>query len=152
MARSARSSLRLNEALIEQISTVLRAGNYVDTAAKMVGVPRSAIYRWLNEGDKASQKADSGEELNRSERLYLDFMNAVDQARATATVRNVALVQQAAQAGSWQAAAWWLERTNPQQWGRRMQTEIVGANEGPVQVNISVDDLESLIQQIANDA
>lgn len=147
-----RSSLKLTEELTEQISNILRAGNYVDTAAKMAGVPRSTLYRWLTLGDKASMKLDEGEELDRNEQLYYNFAAAVDKARAAATVRNVALIQQAAQAGSWQASAWWLERTDPEKWGRRMQTQIVGANDGPVKVNITVDDLESLIQQITDES
>lgn len=55
-----------------------------------------------------------------AERPYVEFAEAVEKARAEAVVFNLALIRQAAQGGSWQAAAWYLERTRPEQYGRRI--------------------------------
>ena len=55
-------------------------------------------------------------------------------------VRNVSIIQQAAQT-NWQAAGWWLERTAPQHFGRQMRTEVSGPNQGPVQVQVTRDEL-----------
>jgi hypothetical protein len=70
----------------------------------------------------------------------LNFLNVVEKARADAVIRNVGIIQQAAQDGSWQASAWYLERTNPRKWGRHETVEITGADGGAIQVQHSVKD------------
>ena len=46
---------------------------------------------------------------------------------ADSQLADLALITQAAQKGSWQAAAWKLERRNPAKWGRqRIEAEIKG--------------------------
>lgn len=148
MPREKRSALKLTPEIIETISVALRAGNYVEIAARFAGVPRSSLYRWMQKGEDALFKQEQGEQLSGNDAMYLDLFNAVENARAQAIVRNVSLISQAAQGGQWQAAAWWLERTNPKQWGRRVMTEVSGPDNNPVQVNVSVDDLEQLVQTI----
>jgi transposase len=82
----------------EQILEAIRGGNYLETAARAAGVGKSTFYEWLER--------------------FPDFADAVESARAEAEARNVAIIEKAAQA-SWQAAAWWLERSFPYRWGRR---------------------------------
>lgn len=93
----ARSSLTIIE--------TLRAGAYIDHAAARAGVSRATVYAWLDKGK------------NQSTGLYRDFLDAVMQARADAVIRNVALIQNAAR-NDWRAAAWYLERTLPEMYGR----------------------------------
>jgi hypothetical protein len=45
------------------------------------------------------------------------FLAAVKKAQADAVAANVQLIQIAAREGTWQAAAWWLERRHPDQYG-----------------------------------
>jgi hypothetical protein len=142
-----RTALRLTPEVQKRIVVALRAGNYVETAASFAGISRPTIYRWLEKGDRAADKLDTDQELTEKELLYLDFRNEVEQARADAMVRNVSMISQAAQT-TWQAAAWWLERTAPQMWGRQLRAEVSGPNNGPINVNVSSDDLEALVQSI----
>lgn len=74
---------------------------------------------------------------------YRDFRAAVESARSQAEVRAVALINQAAQGGTWQAAAWFLERSHPQRWGRYSRTEVTGRDGGPIEI-----DAESLERKI----
>jgi hypothetical protein len=109
----------------QMILEALRGGNYLETAAAYAGVHRSTLNRWMNEDDPEFQ----------------DFRDAVEKARADAIVRNVGVVLAAAPK-NWQAAAWWLERTNPDKYGRRV-VELggkvdLGLNEG-LQVTLSFD-------------
>ena len=56
-------------------------------------------------------------------------MRSILKARADAEVRNVAYIRRAAQdPKTWQAAAWWLERSFPTRWGRQQKItqEITG--------------------------
>lgn len=81
---------------------------------------------------------------------YAAFAEEVEKARAQSEVRALTHIQQAALDGTWQAAAWFLERSHPQRWGRR-RMEHVGPDGGPVQVDVSVealnDRLEALLEE-----
>ena len=127
----------LNPQVQETIVNAVRIGSYLDDAAMLAGVSRGTLFRWLAEGRDASEKADAGEELTEREQLVRDFCDAVEKARADAMLRNIGVIQTAAQNGTWQAAAWYLERTNPKKWGRHDTVEISGTDGGAIQVEIS---------------
>jgi len=66
-------------------------------------------------------------------------------------VEAIAIIRTAAQEGHWQAAAWLLERSDPDQWGRRVVTQegrvdITSGGE-PVQ-NATIESMTRLFQQI----
>lgn len=131
---------KLTPELQAEIVKVLRGGAYVEDACAFVGLSKSSFYDWM-------QRGAAGEEP------FSEFSDAVEKARADAVVRNIALVQNAANS-SWQAAAWWLERTRPDQYGRR--TNLAGPNGGAVE--IKTDDAEreerlrDLVQRALDDA
>lgn len=93
------------------------------------------------------------EEFKEVEWRYVVFLQAATKARAMAEVRNLTVIQQAS-SENWQAAAWWLERTMPDKFGRRDRMSLEGAKEGsPVSVEIvSVEKLESSLQKLLPDA
>lgn len=107
----------------DRIVQALEAGNYKETAAAYAGIGVSTLYRWLEWG------ADPD-----GQPIYQEFREAVQSAISRAEVRNVALIQKAAQDGTWQAAAWFLERSAPARWGRWQRVEITGEDGGPVQI------------------
>ena len=82
-----------SEEIAKKICDLLRAGNTRRTSCAVAGISEDTFARW--------HKDDA------------DFAEAIKGAEETAVARNVALIQQAAQAGTWQAAAWWLERRRP---------------------------------------
>lgn len=112
---------KLTPEVQERIVSALRAGNYMDTAAQYAGIGESTLHRWIATG----REEDAPE-------IYKEFREAVERARAEAEVRNVHLIQQAAQGGTWQAAAWFLERSHPGKWGRREKVEMSGPDGGPI--------------------
>lgn len=131
-----------------RIVEALAGGNYAETAAAYAGIAPSTYHAWVTRGELEQARVDAGEEPSPSEAPFLEFLEAVKSARSKAEVRNVALIQQAARE-TWQAAAWWLERTRPKDWGRRVQTEVVGADGGAVQVaSASPADLEDKVRAI----
>jgi hypothetical protein len=79
---------------------------------------------------------------------YRGFCTAIKAARAAAEVRSVALIQSAANGGTWQAAAWYLERSYPDRWGRT-RLEVTGADNQPVRVSVDAEALEAKIQALA---
>ena len=124
----------------DRIVTAIRAGSYLDDAAAYAGISRAVVFRWLAQGKDAQQRHEAGETLTDFETILIDFVDAVENARAQAVIRNVGIIQSAAQDGQWQAAAWYLERTNPRKWGRHETVEITGADGGAIQVEHSVKD------------
>ncbi|MFD1422452.1 hypothetical protein ACFQ4J_01685 [Laceyella tengchongensis] len=104
---------KLTPALQEKIVTVIRGGNYIETAAAYAGISKQTLYNWLRRG--ARQK--SGQ--------YREFALAVEQALAEAEMRDLALIEQAARDGKWQAAAWRLERRFPKRWGRQDYLDLL---------------------------
>ena len=65
---------------------------------------------------------------------YSDFSAAIKKAEADAVARNVALIQQAASSGTWQAAAWWLERRHPDDFARTEKQVLTGKDGGPIAI------------------
>lgn len=88
-----------------KIIEAIRAGNYIETSAHLGGIGISTLYEWRDK--------------------YPKFAEAIEKARAEAEAASVALVQSAA-IENWQAAAWWLERSFPDKYGRRTRVEHGG--------------------------
>lgn len=118
--------------LIEQIGTVLKSGNYFDTACEFVGIGESTGYHWrkraeaeLARRERVTNPNTKTEAKTRErEQPYVDFLEAVKKATAQAEVQAVGLIRQAMitdeYKGQWQAAAWFLERRRPKQWGKHV--------------------------------
>lgn len=94
---------KLTDERVETILVALRAGNYLETAARVAGVSYQTLNEWRKD--------------------FPEFSEAVEKARAEAEARNVAMVQTAARS-TWHAAAWWLERSFPSRFGRRDRHEV----------------------------
>jgi hypothetical protein len=113
----------------QKVCQALAAGATREHAAQFAGVGKTTLYAWLKRG----RKAKSGR--------YREFLNAAEAAEAQCAMRNVALVQKAAnerdevtvretvradgtvervtttrRVFDWGAAAWWLERRYPEDW------------------------------------
>lgn len=105
---------KLTEAVRKAIVDSISNGVPRCYAVKRAGVNHTTFCRWLRNGKK------SADPHSLERQLYLD----VEKAHAEAVARNVELVQTAA-IDTWQAAAWWLERRCPAEFGR--DTEVVAA-------------------------
>jgi hypothetical protein len=137
----------LTEEIQEAIITALRNGHYMDDAANLVGISEHTAYNWIARGRKASEETEQGIEPAAEELKYLRFFQSVKAARSEAIDRNLTVIRTAAQDGSWQASAWYLERTNPQKWGRRDTVALTGAEGQQVSVEISpIDTLREKLQ------
>ena len=102
---------KLDEVTTQKICDLLRAGNYLDTAATAAGVHKTTLHRWLR----------LGREQKRGR--YKKFVEAVEKAQGEAEARDVALIAKQAPT-DWRAAAWRLERRAPRRYGQRVQISI----------------------------
>lgn len=134
MSNAGRKVAKIDDPKVVLLIQALRGGNYVETACLYAGLAPSTVYRWVERGNNEKARQAEGQSPDPTESQYIELCEAVEKARAEAIVANVTIIQQAARTGTWQAAAWWLERTMPNQFGRRIQAEV--------SATVSVQDLE----------
>jgi len=118
---------KLNAEVINSIQQWLRMGYFVEDAARMSGVHKTTLYRWL---EKGREEREAGEES-----LYVDFCNAMEKARAEAEGMFLSSIKTAASRGQWQAAAWWLERSFDK-WSKPNKIQLGSDKEEPLKVQI----------------
>ncbi len=99
--------------VVARIVQAVELGSTFELAAQYGGIDGSTFYRWM---------------AQRSE-----FRDAVKGAEALGAMKWLAKIEQAASEGTWQAAAWKLERRYPQSYGRTVQDlNHGGQSESPV--------------------
>lgn len=116
---------KLTPEVQERICHAIRIGAYHEHAALAAGVSYETFRRWMAQGERAS----SGQ--------FRVFCVAVKKAEAAAAVGWLARIEQAANDGQWQAAAWKLERRFPDKWGRNDRVAV--QHEGAVDVRVIAD-------------
>jgi len=109
---------KLSEELIKEAYELVASGNYIKDVYPILGIGEVTWYRWLREGEKAK----SG--------LKRQFWQAIKKAEKEAIVKNVGVIQKAAEQGNWQAAAWWLERRYYEDWGRKEKVDLAADKDG----------------------
>lgn len=113
----------------ELILSAVREGNYIETAAQSAGINKDTFYSWMVKGETSCAPKE-----------FSDFSEAIKRARAEAEIQALAVIQVAANRGIWQAAAWYLERSYPDRFGRT-RLETPGVAEQPIPGNAAVVDL-----------
>lgn len=134
----------------------IQTGAYVETAAAAAGIHKDTLYGWLRTGADTETTVDPPENIDtlktwadkdrRDNRIYKWFSVAVETAQAEADLKDLDYITVAAR-DNWQAAAWKLERRNPDQYGRRTRLEHTGADGEPIK--IESDNLEELEAEAA---
>lgn len=125
---------KINDDIQKTIIDVIRAGNYLETAAAFAGIDVVTIRRWIKRGERELQRIEpKGLKIKQSEKVYVEFCMAIKKAMAEAEMRDVLVIGSAAKE-NWQAAAWRLERKYPDRWGRKDKHEITGKDGGAIEI------------------
>jgi transposase len=130
---------KLTHDVIEDICNWLKLGYYQEDAATMAGISASTFYDWMKKGDEGQKALESGtssslpaiQEDGEVEivDMYSEFSEAVKKARAEAEGAHLRNIRRAADNGTWQASAWWLERSFPKKWGKRSTLDLSNGEE-----------------------
>lgn len=97
---------KLTPELTAEMTKLIEAGNYLETAAAACGVDRETVRRWMKRGARQSKGP------------HAEFCGAIKGAEARAEARALVRIRMAG-VKQWQAEAWYLERKFPQRWGRQ---------------------------------
>jgi hypothetical protein len=130
----------------ERIMQMIKSGAYGHVAARANGISTATFHAWQAKGRDAEKDPDTGLCIDPDLQQFADFSDDVKNAEAEAEVRNIALIQTAARGGTWQAAAWYLERRYSDRWGRKdhLKQEVSGPEGGPVEVDAKAELLSFL--------
>jgi hypothetical protein len=109
----------IDDPKVQKLLLGVRSGTDLETSAHYAGLSVSQVYKWLEIGKLESDRIANGEKKDTALVFYFDLWGELTRARAESIVRNVATIQTAASNGTWQAAAWWLERAVPNQYGKK---------------------------------
>lgn len=96
----------LDDLRARRIFDAVEAGATRRAAAEAAGISRSTLQEWIARGKQGDM-------------VYVDFADRIKKAEAVAENEMVGVVRDAAKKGTWQAAAWWLERRRPKTYALR---------------------------------
>lgn len=131
MPRTGRPT-RLTAQVQQRICQSLEAGNSFAGACEAAGISAAAGKQWRQRGD--------GRHPNRGPDMkFVDFVTATRKAEAIAEALAVESIRLAAVDGTWQAAAWWLERRHSARWSRVRRAQVVPLGADADRVEIIVD-------------
>lgn len=151
-----------------ELVKTLELGVPINLACDGVGISTQAFRNWINRGagEHEARETDPTYEPDPDEDMYVQLFLDVKRARSRAATRNLALIQQSAQGGvltnvttrkyrdsegnmveersenrtapDWRAAAWYLEKSHRDEFGKdAVQHTVTGADGGAVQVEVT---------------
>lgn len=123
---------KLTEETIQRLEQAIRMGATYAAACRYAGIGYSTFREWMNAGKRARR--------GRAREL----VERIERAEAEAQLGWLARIEQAINAGTWQAAAWKLERRYPEAYGRR-RVELSGPEGDPVQVEARYEAAQAIM-------
>ena len=100
----------------------MRGGAGMGCPTKRTDANRATILRALKHGASYKRAAEAAGISYETFRTWREsdpaFSAALQKAQAAMTAKALRAIEEAHQSGAWQAAAWWLERTFPEEYGR----------------------------------
>ena len=97
---------KLTDQLCDEICNDIKAGVPIDHASVAHGITRQTFYNWYNKGEQSK----SGK--------FKKFYDKVEEAKSVAITLRARRIYKAGE-DCWQADAWWLERVDPTNFGRK---------------------------------
>jgi transposase len=125
----------LDDLVEQRIVASLRLGNTPRQAAQAAGISVASYHAWRARGRKGEPR-------------FVEFLDRTEKAAAEAEGQAVEIVRNAALSGTWQAAAWWLERRRWKAWARR-DAPSAKANETSALDAMTEDELKARAAELA---
>lgn len=118
---------KLDEAMITALSDLVAKGNYLHDAAAVAGIDESTLYLWMRQGKSDIEK--NIQSLHSKLHQSMQKAKAANRAAFVEVIRDAAVVKR-----EWLPAITYLERTDPEHWGRKDRQTIIVDEHKTVQV------------------
>jgi len=139
---------KLNRELAEKIIGNMRSGCSLSTATQAAGISITTWKNWEREAEVAAMLAQRGESLTTRQKDLLDLFGRAHEARTQVEVQSLAQIRAAGQR-DWRAAAWFVERRNPRDWGPpAVRAELTGKDGGPIEIESVLDRARQFVDLI----
>lgn len=113
----------LNDKMLERAKKIAGVGAPAKRIAEYLGIDLPTFYRYKRAGKELFETTKKSERTRHEQRL-VDFYRIVSFCRIEHYRENLQIVHNAARdkesVGTWQAAAWWLERTYHEEFGKKV--------------------------------
>lgn len=138
---------KLNDALTRTIAASVKGGIGLARAAQMAGIGKATVFDWMARGAREQQDG--------RDTRYTRFAKEIAESRASAiAICESTVLHAAVRKQDWRAAVTYLERTVPQEWGRKdsVSVNIQGALQemlDQVQPRMSAGAFQELLMALA---
>jgi len=134
---------KLTKALILKLATHIKDGMPYKYAAELSGISEATFFNYLSAAEKACADITDESILSEEDGLFFEFLECIKKAEAEAIEKKMKLMHRHA-SKKWQAAAWFLERRDPENFGRKDKVSITHFTEGDLQ------DADKKISEVLN--
>lgn len=111
-----------------------KLGGKVKEIALYAGISTDMLYSWLARGRNYNDHLEMSGVPIAGEHVYWLLWQDCEHAKAETRLSATGAIKKAWVGGDWRAALAYLERTDPQEWGRVNRVEMTGADGGPLRV------------------
>lgn len=123
----------ITEDRIVHMETLLKSGSYISVACQVAEIPYSTHKEWVEKGTRPAAGPEFGQ--------YRAYAQRIEKALAIGE-DNLVKVIAAGAVEDWRAAAWMLERKEPERWGKKsVNSEEVPADKPAGASETSMSDL-----------
>ncbi len=147
MAKRGRKS-KLTPELQERICNYIENGYTIEQACALAGINVATYYNWKKWG----RQAKSGK--------FFEFFKAAETSEKVAEAKFLSTILKAAVGddekgikSDWRAAAWYLERKNPEQWAKteKLEQEIKADVKGKLSLSERIKQAEKYFKELEGD-
>jgi hypothetical protein len=149
-SNAGRKTLLLDTVIEQTLLDYIRIGTPIRVAVASTGIAEKSFYSWMARGLAERERLSlvKGAKENPTEVIFLQFLQQVERAKAEAITKKVAVIAKSGNEGDWRAAAWWLERQMPEEFGKTDKLEIGGNNGEPIRIQVEMGELEMKIAKV----
>ena len=112
---------KLDSETVDLLVTGLKGGLSQKKSAIYAGIGETTFYRWQRAYKKIDEECGGNPKaIKNADDLDLwEFWQSIKKAKIEGELGHLAVINKAASNGVWQASAWYLERSNPEEWSKR---------------------------------
>ena len=132
---------KLNTDTIGKLDKALKLGLANSKAATFAGISETTFYRWQKRAIEIDEECQGNpDNIKDVADLELwEFWESIKKAKVDGEINHLGNITSAANNGVWQASAWFLERSNPNDWSKREKDDENAGKKEPIVVKIKFD-------------